>query len=262
MRPLVNMQTFFRNHPFLFAILALVASRIAGIGTIALVQLLQPDLSIQEELGWLLMTVYASVVVSLVFWTNTADEVGLRKPTSMKEWLFVIPLLTLPLLILIENGVQSWGFAQNVVLVIAAVGVAVNEEVLFRGILLRGFLKWGPWVAIFVPSLLFALAHSTNAFVGGDVFFAVYQTIWTFAAGVTLSAMRLRNNSLYPVIALHIILDGIEYFSTGEYGIHSQAISPMWLQIFAFVNVLLACYSLFLFHRKNRRAALATAVSI
>ncbi|TVX99861.1 CPBP family intramembrane glutamic endopeptidase [Cohnella terricola] len=252
MKALVKIQTFLRSHPLLFAIFTLIASRIAGLGTTALVQLLQPELSIQEDLGWLLMVVYASVVVSLVYWTNTADEVGLRKPASLKEWLLITPLLTLPLLVLLENGIQSWGFAQNLVLVIAAIGVAINEEVLFRGILLRGFMKWGQWVAIFVPSAMFALAHLSNAFVGGDVTFAIYQTIWTFAAGVMLSAMRLRNNSLIPVIVLHIILDGIEYFSTGEYGVHTQEISPIWLQLFVLVNIVLAFYSLFLFYRRNK----------
>ncbi|MEH7087288.1 CPBP family intramembrane glutamic endopeptidase, partial [Neobacillus drentensis] len=213
------------------------------------------------ELGWLLMVIYTSVVVSLAYWTNSADEIGLRKPASMKEWLLMTPLLALPLFILIEKGVYSWGFAQNLVLVIAAIGVAINEEVLFRGFLLRGFMKWGPWVAILVPSALFALAHSTNALVGGDVTFAVYQTIWTYASGITLSAMRLHNNSLYPVIVFHIILDGIEYFSTGEYGVHSQVISPILLQLLTLINVVLAFYSLFLFYKKNKQSELTTTIS-
>ncbi|WP_308636923.1 CPBP family intramembrane glutamic endopeptidase [Paenibacillus silvisoli] len=250
---ITNMQRFFQNRPFLFAIFALIASRIAGLGTVALIQLVQPDLTIKEDLGWLLMLLYAGVVVSLVYWTNTSQEVGLKKPHAAKEWLLMMPMAVLPALIVIENGIQSWGFAQNLVLVIAAIGVAINEEVLFRGILLRGFMKWGPWAAILVPSGLFALAHSTNAFVGGDAAFAVYQTIWTFAAGVTLSAMRLRMNSLYPVIVFHILLDGIEYFSTGEYGVHTGVASTLWLQLFASVNVVLALYSLILFNKREKR---------
>jgi len=152
-----------------------------------------------------------------------------------------------------KNGISSWGFSQNLVLCIAAVGVAVNEEVLFRGILLRGFMKWGPWVAIFVPSALFGLAHSTNVFTGGDVTFAIFQTIWTFAAGVMLSAMRMRNKSLYPVIVFHFILDGVEYFSTGEYGVHSQEFPVLWLGMLAALNVVLAVYALIFFYRSYRK---------
>ncbi|WP_165822655.1 CPBP family intramembrane glutamic endopeptidase [Paenibacillus montanisoli] len=257
-----NMQRFLRNHPFLFAFFALIASRVAGLGTVAIIQQLQPGMNIKDDLGWLLMFLYASVIVSLVYWTNTANEVGLKKPSSAKEWLLVTPMLALPLMIFIETGIQSWGLAQNLVLAIAAIGVAINEEVLFRGILLRGFMKWGSWVAILVPSALFAFAHSTNAFIGGDATFALYQTIWTFASGVTLSAMRLRNNSLYPVIVFHIILDGVEYFSTGEYGVHAEAISSTWLQLFAAVNIILAAYSLLLFYKRNKRNAIETAIPI
>jgi len=252
MRMLTHLQSFFKNHPFLFAIFALVISRIAGIGTIKWVQLLRPELSIQNDLGWLLMVMYAGVVVSLVYWTNTADEVGLRKPASSKEWLVMVPTLSLPIYILLMNGVSSWGFAHNLVLSIAAIGVAVNEEVLFRGILLRGFMKWGPWVAIFVPSALFALAHATNIFQGGDTTFAIYQTIWTFASGIMLSAMRLRNKSLYPVIVFHILLDGVEYFSTGEFGVHSQTFPNLWLQIFVALNVILAIYAVILFYQSSK----------
>jgi len=253
MKMLENTKRFLKNHPFLFAFFALVASRVAGLGTVAIIQLLRPELSIQENLGWLLMAIYAAVVVSLVYWTDTAAQVGLQKPASSKEWLLITPFLALPLLIFIEKGFQSWGLANNLVLTIAAVGVAINEEVLFRGILIRGCLKWGSWVAIFVPSAFFAFAHATNIFVGGDVTFAIYQTIWTFAAGIAFSAMRLRNKSLYPIIVLHILVDGFEYFSTGEYGVHAQAIPLPLLQLFAALNVLLAVYALLLFCRSHRR---------
>jgi len=254
MKTFMKIQFFFKNHPFLFALFALIASRGAGLGTIAIIQLLRPELSIQENLGWLLMAIYAAVVVSLVYWTDTADEVGLRRAASLKEWLLLVPFLALPLLILLEDGVQSWGFSTNLVLFIAAVGVAVNEEVLFRGILLRGFIRWESWIAILVPSSLFALAHATNAFAGGNTVFALYQTIWTFAAGIAFSAIRLRNQSLYPIILLHILVDGVEYFSSGEYGIHSQVISLALLQLFTALNVALAIYSLALLYRNNKRA--------
>ncbi|WP_456275999.1 CPBP family intramembrane glutamic endopeptidase [Bacillus sp. AK128] len=254
MNVLNRIQTFLKEHPFLFAIFTLIMSRIAGMATIELVQLFQPDLTIQDDLGWLLMMVYAGVVVSLVYWTDSAKEIGLVKPQSIKEWLTIVPLLLLPLLILLENGVSSWGFSTNLVLIIAAIGVAVNEEVLYRGILLRGFMKWGPWVAIFVPSALFALSHSTNIFVGGDPTFAIFQTLWTFAAGVLLSAMRLRNKSLYPVIIIHLLLDAVEYFSTGEYGVHSDSIPLQTLTLFAIITVSLAIYAVILFYRGQKKA--------
>ena len=117
-------------------------------------------------------------------------------------------------------------------------------------------MKWGPWVTIFVPSLLFALAHATNIFQGGDVTFAIFQTIWTFAAGIMMSAMRLHNKSLYPVIVLHIFEDGVEYFSTGEYGVHSQSFPTSWLAVYVLLNVILAIYALILFTKSGKQQRL------
>ncbi|QOR66610.1 CPBP family intramembrane metalloprotease [Cytobacillus suaedae] len=262
MNMLKKVQSFLKNHPFIFALFALLISRIAGMLTIKLVQLVNPDLTIQAELGWLLMAVYASVVVSLVYWTDTAAEIGLKRPHSIKEWMLFIPLLSLPILILAYNGIYSWGFAQNLILLIAAIGVSINEEVLFRGILLRGFMKWGPWVAIFVPSGLFALAHSTNIFVGSDPTFALFQTFWTFTAGIMLSAIRLRTGSLYPVILFHILLDGVEYFSTGRYGVHPEGISTTFLLTFLVLNIILAIYAVILFYRGSKNRPEATTLKL
>lgn len=242
---------FLKRHPFLFALFALLASRFIGLGIIKAIQAVHPELTIQNDLGWLVMVLYAALTVTLVFWTDTAEETGLRKPASLKEWLIWIPFLALPVLIVSLNGVSSWGFQQNMLLLIAAIGVAVNEEVLFRGILLRPLLRWGEWGAILIPALLFGLAHATNIFAGGDVTYGVLQTIWTFASGIAFSAMRLRNRSLYPAIVLHFVLDGVEYFSTGEFGVHSDPFPLYWLVIFALLNVALAIYALFMWFKSK-----------
>lgn len=245
-------QSFFKNHPFIFAFFVLVVSRIAGMLTIQIIQAIRPDLTVQDHLGWLLMTVYACTVVSLVYWTDTAKEIGLIMPKSYKEWLLVLPVLLIPLFILSQNGIHSWGIAQNLVLLIAAIGVAVNEEILFRGILIRGFMRWGKWVTVLVPSIIFALAHSTNMFVGGDTTYAIYQTLWTFAGAIMLTAFRIVTNSLYPLIVFHFILDFVEYFSTGNYGVHAEPFSISILLPIAIMSVVLMIYSIILLSKSNR----------
>ncbi|MDZ5473280.1 CPBP family intramembrane glutamic endopeptidase [Bacillus sp. 31A1R] len=253
MKKIKQVQSFFKNHPFIFAFFVLVVSRIAGMVTIQIIQAIRPDLTVQDHLGWLLMTVYACTVVSLVYWTDTAKEIGLRMPKSYKEWLLFLPVLIIPLFILSQNGISSWGIAQNLVLLIAAIGVAVNEEVLFRGVLIRGFMKWGKWVTVLVPSIIFALAHSTNTFVGGDTTYALYQTLWTFAGAIMLTAFRIVTNSLYPLIVFHFILDFVEYFSTGNYGVHAEPFSTSLLIPIAIMSFGLMIYSLILLYKNSAR---------
>lgn len=67
------------------------------------------------------------------------------------------------------------------------------EEMLFRGIVLRGFLRRYPrWQAIFFSALLFGAAHMN-----------IYQFVVGFVMGTVLAWLYERTRSLIPCIALH-----------------------------------------------------------
>lgn len=69
----------------------------------------------------------------------------------------------------------------------------VLEEMLFRGVLLRGFLARYPrWLAISYSALLFGAAHLN-----------VYQFFLAFWLGLLLGWLFERSRSLLPCIALH-----------------------------------------------------------
>lgn len=198
--------------------------------TVKGIQIINPGLSVQKDLGWLVMLLYAACAFLAVKWVRIDKEIGLIKPAA-KEWFVWLPVLVIPLTLGLHLGFHTtWGHVP--LLMIAALGVAINEEILFRGILLRAMLPFGKAVAIIVPSLLFGASHLGNIFIGGDVTFALFQFAWTFIAGMALTAMRLQNKSLLPAIGFHFILDAVEYAATGEYGVHSTQFSLGWLTIF------------------------------
>jgi membrane protease YdiL (CAAX protease family) len=67
------------------------------------------------------------------------------------------------------------------------------EEMLFRGIVLRGFLqRYSRWQAIFMSALLFGAAHMN-----------IYQFVVGFVMGTVLAWLYERTRSLIPCIALH-----------------------------------------------------------
>jgi len=67
------------------------------------------------------------------------------------------------------------------------------EEMLFRGIVLRGFLQRYPrWQAIFMSALLFGAAHLN-----------IYQFVVGCVMGTVLAWLYERTRSLIPCIALH-----------------------------------------------------------
>jgi uncharacterized protein len=86
--------------------------------------------------------------------------------------------------------------------------VGWSEEVMFRGVWLRGlFRSFGIWVAIIGSSLIFGAIHLLNVFLTGDLHGAVLQAASAFLSGVFLAAVRLRSGSLWTGIVLHGLWD-------------------------------------------------------
>ncbi len=245
------MKKFFQNHPFVFAFFILIVSRIIGLGVVAIVNLFYPELNPIKDLGWLIQICFATTAVALVFWSGDAKGIGFTKPVSKKEWLLWVPPLMIPLYIAISFGYNVNEFSTALILLISALCVAVNEEVIFRGAFVKGFLRFGSNVTIFVPAILFGLIHIGNVFGGGDMTFAIFQIMWAIAGGIALTALRLRNGSLYPVITFHFILDTVEYFATGENGVHQEGFATSQLVTFLSLNILFAIYAVFVFKKSG-----------
>lgn len=71
---------------------------------------------------------------------------------------------------------------------------AICEELFFRGLILSGFRRLGPGAALFLSSLLFAVAHSS-----------IYRLLPTFTLGLLLGYCALRSRSLIPGMIIHAI---------------------------------------------------------
>ena len=104
----------------------------------------------------------------------------------------------------------------------------VTEEVLFRGLILRGFLANYPKRrAILLSALLFALMH-TNP----------WQFVSTFVAGVLLAWLLVETGSLVPCLFAHAVANATAYLAglapvevpgfTGGMGDAVQ-FQPVWL---------------------------------
>lgn len=237
------MREFLYRQSIVFFIVVVFVRGIIGMLAVKGVQLVNPDLTIQKDLGWLVMLVYALIAYLAVKWVRMDKEIGLVLPADKKEWMVWLPALILPVALAFYLGFNST-LGHVPLLLIAAAGVAVNEEILFRGILLRSMLPFGKAFAIIIPSLLFGAAHLGNIFVGGDVTYGLFQFSWTFIAGMALNAMRLQSKSLLPAIVFHFILDAVEYAATGEYGVHNLHFSYTWLTIFVLLNLAFLVYAL------------------
>ena len=81
---------------------------------------------------------------------------------------------------------------------IIAVTPAVCEECFFRGLVLSGLRRLGPWPALIVCALLFGLAHSS-----------IYRLLPTFFIGLLLSWLVWKTGSVWTGIVAHALNNGI-----------------------------------------------------
>ena len=157
-------------------------------------------------LSWLLAALFA-LAVALA--SDDRRGAGLRGPQPPASARLAWPPLLYALLML----VLAWagGFPpRSVVLVIACntAIVAISEELMFRAILLQGFLdKYAIWPAVMTSSAIFGLVHAANGYATGDVGAALWQSGAAFLQGVAYAAIRLRTRSIWPMVVVHCLWD-------------------------------------------------------
>lgn len=111
----------------------------------------------------------------------------------------------------------------------------VLEEVLFRGIILDGFLsRYKPAKAIFWSSFLFGLFHLNP-----------WQFIPGFLIGILLAWIYLKTRSLIPVILVHLVNNSLSYFTMYIYGSDISSFRDLFSNASDYRIFLLAAASLF-----------------
>jgi membrane protease YdiL (CAAX protease family) len=156
------------------------------------------------------------MVYTILFWRavdrRAVSALGLaRHPGVPGEWLrgiaaafWLMTLAALPALVFHRDDilVLPGGGGRFLVLlvpyVLAFLLVALNEEIAFRGYLLRNLiLRVRPWVAVVILAVLFASMHGLNPHL------TPLAVVNLMLAGTFMALAVLRWNSLWYVVAFH-----------------------------------------------------------
>ena len=86
------------------------------------------------------------------------------------------------------------GFGFVGVLITVAVLPAVFEEIIFRGLLLKGMKSFGTVGAVLLNGVLFALYHQNPA-----------QTLYQFCCGAAFAVVTIRAGSILPTVLSHFL---------------------------------------------------------
>lgn len=182
-------------------------------------------------LGPLLWGIYTVAALTLTAALSTWGRVGLTRPPA-RGWL---RLAWAPLAAGLPFLAFGFNLEPGAVVPLLLVGtplIALNEELMFRGLLLDILRPLGWRQAATWSALLFGASHLVNLVAGANIAFTAMQVVATTAGGVALVAIRIRSGSLWGVIAIHVVLDVVAIATLTGTAVESPlllAILSVWL---------------------------------
>jgi membrane protease YdiL (CAAX protease family) len=82
------------------------------------------------------------------------------------------------------------------------------EEVTYRGVILEALAGFNSGSRVMLSAILFGLSHVDNFFLpGADELGVAYQIFEAALVGILFATVRLRMNTIWPVMAVHATYD-------------------------------------------------------
>ena len=181
--------------------------------------------------------VFGIVAVLITGWTKTSWKTMLKRQQCKVRYFFIAIALQIGLMSLSELntlfleflarfGYQDTpirlpamdGFGFVGVMLAVALLPAVFEEIIFRGLLLRGMDCFGTVGAVLLCGGLFALYHQNPA-----------QTVYQFCCGATFALVAIRSGSILPTVVSHFINNALIITLT-KFGVETFA-KPVFITV-------------------------------
>jgi membrane protease YdiL (CAAX protease family) len=202
----------FHRHPVISALVIFaldwVVAALAGIAGTAFAPAILKTAGGPGLADFIAVCITILPIVALTTFLGWWRLIGYNRPAEWRDlWLLLLPVVAI--LLPLVAGVKAIDAGTLVFLLVGYLLTGFYEETLFRGVILRILQPKGVWTAILLSSLLFGLAHSTNIFLrlSGNPGLLGLQIVGAFTHGVGLAALRLRTNTLWPLILLHAFGD-------------------------------------------------------
>lgn len=207
---------FVSKHPILTAILMpFIPLVILASGAIIISIFKLNDL--QTNLTQASASVTSFLVALLIIKKSSLSftDIGFRaiQKNVSKQLFYWIPLIImelLPLLSGFDNKLNIVGISGTL---LYAIGVGLDEEIYFRGILVNILKKLGNKKALIISSLIFAVVHVVNI-IGGDPVLVIVQIVYAFCFGFVAAEILIISKSILPCMLWHGVHDFIEAIIT------------------------------------------------
>ena len=191
-------------------------------------------------LGPALWGIYSVIALAFTAALRAWSRVGLTRAPA-RGWLRLSWAPVAAGLPFLAFGFNLESSAIVPLLVVGTPLIALNEELMFRGVLLDLLRPLGWRRAITWSAVLFGSGHLLNLIAGANIPFTAMQVAATTAGGVALAAIRIRTGSLWSVIAIHIVLDVVAISTLTGPAVDSPILLPVLFAWFG-ANLLLWRY--------------------
>ncbi|MPQ30443.1 CPBP family intramembrane metalloprotease [Clostridium estertheticum] len=141
----------------------------------------------------------------------------------------------------ISQAFGEMSISPIILILSVAVIAPIYEEVIFRGILLKGMAnKMNPNLALIISALIFALVHMN-----------IPQGINAFLLGLIIGAIYLSSNSIYLCIFAHFINNSAAITTSGSFQLLSGKYSMIIHSIFFLVGITILIFAYRWYTRKQ-----------
>jgi len=195
-------------NPILLAIALLLGYEVvADASTVILNTLTTLDGKARDLVAEAVLAVVVLALIAVLGWWRST---GFAIPRA--EWrhlrLLVLPF-ALTLLRFLGGVKPAVDGGTMALLVVGYTFNSLAEDGMFRGVMPRVLRDRGLLVAVVVSSLFFGLAHFGNIISRPDQSVAITaaQALGAFTQGIGLVALRLVNNTIWPVMLIHLLGD-------------------------------------------------------
>jgi membrane protease YdiL (CAAX protease family) len=247
-----SMHGFIARRPLIFVILVMLILEAFVLLGLLSSQILDVPVTALDLPLMLLNSLLAIVILTALRWWRAA---GFNAPSAWQNLHFLI----LPVLLLLAPALllqlQLPPANRFIALVVVTLLIGFQEEAIFRGVLLHALRTRGILQAVLISALLFGIIHANSFFVGRDPLFVLSQIIASFLGAIGLAALRLRINSIWPLIGLHALNDLVQFVATG--GIEAQVVAIYIPILKIAIAVVMALYGLYLLRGVAERQALS-----
>lgn len=200
------MKKIFEKHETLFCILLIVAYIVVNSYCIQ-------NFGTTDYRSTIINTIFSIVLIVLIIILKRTSYYGIKKVTSLKKYLYFIPLLLIASVNL-WNGVNINNSAKEIIFhILTMLNVGFIEEIIFRGFLFKMMEKNNLKRAIIVSSITFGIGHIVNLLNGADLIPTLMQICYAIAIGYVFVTIFYKSKSLIPCIITHSLINSLSIFN-------------------------------------------------